>query len=203
MFDNFCEQIYITKKELYMTEKEKMLAGEYYKSMEDTVLVEERKKVKDLCYQYNSLSPYEEEKKTNLIKQIFGKTGENIIVEPSFYCDYGYNIEVGENFYMNHNCVILDCNKLVFGDNVFVGPNCSFYTPLHPMDAETRNTGVEKALPITVGNNVWFGGSVTVLPGVTIGDNAVIGAGSVVAKDIPANTLAVGNPCKVVRNIYS
>lgn len=203
MFDNFGEQIYITKKELYMTEKEKMLAGEYYKSMEDTVLVEERKKVKDLCYQYNSLSPYEEEKKTNLIKQIFGKTGENIIVEPSFYCDYGYNIEVGENFYMNHNCVILDCNKVVFGDNVLVGPNCSFYTPLHPMDAETRNTGVEKALPITVGNNVWFGGSVTVLPGVTIGDNAVIGAGSVVTKDIPANTLAVGNPCKVVRNIYS
>ncbi len=186
-----------------MTEKEKMLAGEYYKSMEDTVLVEERKKVKDLCYQYNSLSPYEEEKKTNLIKQMFGKTGENIIVEPSFYCDYGYNIEVGENFYMNHNCVILDCNKVVFGDNVLVGPNCSFYTPLHPMDAETRNTGVEKALPITVGNNVWFGGSVTVLPGVTIGDNAVIGAGSVVTKDIPANTLAVGNPCKVVRNIYS
>lgn len=184
-----------------MTEKEKMLAGEYYKSMEDTVLVEERRRVKDLCYQYNTLSPNEEEKKTALIKQIFGKTGENLIVEPNFYCDYGYNIEVGENFYMNHNCVILDCNKVTFGDNVLVGPNCSFYTPLHPMDANTRNTGVEKALPISVGNNVWFGGSVTVLPGVTIGDNAVIGAGSVVTKDVPDNVLAVGNPCKVVRVI--
>ena len=110
-------------------------------------------------------------------------------------------IEIGENFYSNHNLVILDPAKVKFGDNVFIGPNCGFYTAEHPLDAEERNKGLEYAKPIKVGNNVWFGGNVTVIAGVTIGDNVVIGAGSVVVKDIPSNTVAVGNPCKVIKNL--
>ena len=184
-----------------MSEKEKMINGEFYRPLEDEELIKDRTRVKDLCFKYNSLPSSKEKERTELIKQIFGKTGEQICVESNFFCDYGYNIEVGENFYINHNCVILDCAKVTFGDNVLIGPNCSFYTPIHPMDAKTRNTFIERAEPISVGNNVWFGGNVTVLPGVTIGDNTVIGAGSVVVKNIPANMLAVGNPCKPIKKI--
>ena len=116
-------------------------------------------------------------------------------------CDYGYNIEIGDNFYANHNLLILDANKVKFGDNVFIGPNCGFYTASHPLDYPTRNKDLEYANPIIVGNNVWFGGNVVVLPGVKIGDNTVIGAGSVVTKDIPSGVVAVGNPCRVIKNI--
>ena len=115
-----------------------------------------------------------------MIKALFGKTGDNFTIEPVFYCDYGYNIEIGENFYSNHNLVILDGAKVTFGDNVFIAPGCGFYTAGHPLDAERRNKGLEFAKPINVGNNVWIGGNVVVLPGVTIGDNCVIGAGSIV-----------------------
>lgn len=132
---------------------------------------------------------------------MLGKTGKKYWIEPPFQCDYGYNIEIGENFYSNHNLIILDPAKVTFGDNVFIGPNCGFYTPEHPIDAQTRNLGLEYARPIKVGNNVWIGGGVTVLSGVTIGDNVVIGAGSVVTKDVPPNTLAVGNPCKVIKEL--
>lgn len=184
-----------------MSEKEKMINGEYYKPLEDEQLCKDRENAKNLCFKYNQLPPYAEEERDEAIKELIGKTGEKIWIEPNFFCDYGYNIEVGENFYSNHNLVILDCAKVTFGDNVLIGPNCAFYTPIHPMDAKTRNTFIEKAKPIKVGNNVWFGGNVVVLPGVTIGDNAVIGAGSVVVKDIPANHLAVGNPCKPIREI--
>ncbi len=116
-------------------------------------------------------------------------------------CDYGYNIEIGDNFYANHNLLILDANKVKFGDNVFIGPNCGFYTSSHPLDYTIRNKGLEYANPIIVGDNVWFGGNVVVLPGVKIGDNTVIGAGSVVTKDIPSGVVAVGNPCRVIKNI--
>ena len=184
-----------------MIEKEKMLNGELYMPDADETLFNERMRCKVLCHNYNSLSPDKLEERKELLKQILGKTPEKFYIEQPFFCDYGYNIEVGENFYINHNCVILDCAKITFGDNVFIGPNCSFYTPVHPLDAKTRNTLIERAEPITVGNNVWFGGNVTVLPGVTIGDNAVIGAGSVVVKDIPANMLAVGNPCIPIKKI--
>lgn len=184
-----------------MTEKEKCQKGLLYDANYDEEMKLERTKAKVLCQKYNN-SVYDDfENKNKIIKNLFNKTGKNFTIEPSFYCDYGYNIEIGENFYSNHNLVILDPAKVTFGDNVFVGPNCGFYTAQHPIDIETRNKGLEYAYPICVGNNVWFGGNVTVLPGVTIGDNCTIGAGSVVVKDIPANSVAVGNPCRVIRNI--
>ncbi|MCM1003950.1 MAG: sugar O-acetyltransferase [Candidatus Gastranaerophilales bacterium] len=177
-----------------MNEKEKMLSGGMYNPNLDGLL-EERIRAKELCYKYNA----ELDKK--YLKELLGKTGEAFQIEPNFFCDYGYNIELGENFYSNHNLVILDCAPVTFGDNVFIGPNCGFYTAEHPLDAETRNSGLEYAKPIKVGNNVWFGGGVTVVSGVTIGDNVVIGAGSVVVKDIPSNVVAVGNPCKVLKEL--
>ena len=184
-----------------MTEKEKAAAGMLYDATYDKALKAERVACKELCYEYNMLSPSKEEQRTALIKKIVGKTGEKFLIEPSFWCDYGYNIELGENFYSNHNLVILDCAKVTFGENCLVAPNCGFYTAGHALDVEQRNKGLEIALPITVGNNVWIGGSVSVMPGVTIGDNSIIGGGSVVVKDIPANVIAAGNPCKVIRKI--
>ena len=184
-----------------MSEKEKMLLGEINDANYDEELMNERIKAKDLCYEYNHLKPSQINERTEIMKKLLGKTKDNFLIEQLFECDYGYNIEIGENFYSNHNLVILDANKVVFGDNVFIGPNCGFYTAGHPLDAETRNKGLEYAKPIKVGNDVWFGGNVVVLPGVKIGNNVVIGAGSVVAKDIPENSVAVGNPCKVIKNI--
>ncbi|MDE6581700.1 MAG: sugar O-acetyltransferase, partial [Duncaniella sp.] len=136
-----------------------------------------------------------------LLRRLLGEVKGSILIEQTFYCDYGYNIRVGENFYANFNLVILDGAPVTFGDNVFIAPDCGFYTAGHPLDATERNKGLEYARPITVGNNVWIGAKVSVLPGVTIGDNCVIGAGSVVNKDIPANSLAVGNPCRVIKKI--
>ena len=184
-----------------MSEKEKMLAGKLYDANYNIDLEKERGHVKDLCYEFNKLKPSDRKKQINVMKKILGKTGDVFRIEQPFMCDYGYNIEVGENFYANHNLVILDANKVIFGDNVFVAPNCSFYTSGHPLDYETRNKGLEYAKPIKIGSNVWIGGNVVVLPGVTIGDNVVIGAGSVVTKDIPSNVVAVGNPCKPIKNI--
>lgn len=184
-----------------MNEKEKMLAGELYDANYNKDLEIERLKAKDLCFEYNNIKPSAREEKKNLMKKILGKTKENFIIEQPFICDYGWNIEIGENFYSNHNLVILDGNKVKFGDNVFIAPNCSFYTAGHPLDIKLRNKGLEYAKPIIVGNNVWIGGNVCVLSGITIGDNAVIGAGSVVTKDIPPNVVAVGNPCRVIKNI--
>lgn len=183
-----------------MSEQENMISGQLYNST-DEKLSEQRIKAKKLCRQYNNLEPDNYEERKSILKKLMGKTKENFWIEPNFWCDYGYNIEIGENFYSNHNLVILDPAKVTFGDNVFIAPNCGFYTAGHPIDAELRNQLLEFAYPITVGNNVWFGGNVVVLPGVTIADNVVIGAGSVVTKDIPANVVAVGNPCKVLREI--
>ena len=147
------------------------------------------------------LKPNEIEKRIILLKKLLGKTKEKLHIEQPFMCDYGYNIEIGDNFYANHNLLILDANKVKFGDNVFIGPNCGFYTSSHPLDYTIRNKGLEYANPIIVGDNVWLGGNVVVLPGVKIGDNTVIGAGSVVTKDIPSGVVAVGNPCRVIKNI--
>ena len=183
------------------SEKEKMLSGEFYFPEKDDLLKKERLACKSLCYEFNNLHPSKTSERENLIRKILGKTCNSFLIEQPFICDYGYNIEIGENFYSNHNLTILDCAKVSFGNNVFIGPNCSFYTPIHPLNADERNSGAEKALPIKVCNNVWFGGNVVVLPNVTIGNNCVIGAGRVVTKDIPDNSLAVGNPCKVIRKI--
>ena len=182
------------------TDKEKMLAGEPYLAFCNE-LVTERARAKEILFEYNNLHPSEMEKRTEILKHFLGATGKQLLIEQPFRCDYGYNIRVGKYFYTNHNCVILDCAKVTFGDHVMVGPNCGFYTACHPIDPQQRREGVEFARPITVGNDVWFGGSCTVLPGVTIGDGCVIGAGSVVTRDIPANTVAAGNPCRVLRSI--
>ena len=178
-----------------MEEKEKRDNGELYDANYNKEIIKEMQKAKDICFRYNNIKPSNREERKAIIKELFGKTGENILIESNFYCDYGYNIFIGENFYMNHNCVILDGAKVELGDNVFIGPNCGFYTAGHPIEVELRNKGLEYAKPIKVGNNVWFGGNVVVLPGVTIGDNVTIGAGSVVTKDIPSNVVAYGNPC--------
>lgn len=183
-----------------MTEREKMQRQQLYDANHDALLAE-RRRAKELCYQYNQLRPSEEATQRKILKQLFGRTGKNFCIMAPFWCDYGCNIELGENFYANHNLVILDGGKVTFGDNVFVAPNCGFYTAGHPIDLERRNQGLEYAYPITVGNNVWIGAGVQVMPGVTIGNNVVIGGGSVIVKDIPSNSVAVGNPCKVVRAI--
>lgn len=183
------------------SEKDKMLRGELYDANYDSRLIVERKACKLVLHEINTTSPDNDARRYELFRKIFGKIRGQFIIESPFHCDYGYNIELGENFYMNVNCVILDEAKVRFGNNVFIAPNCSFYTAGHPFDVEQRNRGLEYAMPITVGDNVWIGGNVVVLPGVTIGDNCVIGAGSVVVKDIPANTLAVGNPCKAIRSL--
>ncbi len=183
-----------------MTELEKMIAGELYNPLVPE-LEEARTKAKKMCMEYNNLPIEAQTEKTEILKKLFGRTGKRIAIEPNFFCDYGFNIECGENFYINHNGVVLDCAKVKFGDNVFIGPNCGFYTAIHPIKAEERITFMETAKPITVGDNVWIGGNAVILPGVTIGRNSVIGAGSVVTKDIPDNVVAVGNPCKVIKHI--
>ena len=182
-------------------EKEKMAKGELYDANNAPELLAERNACKVLCQQYNSM-PYEATAgRVALLRRIIGSAGSNFVIEPSFWCDYGYNIEVGKNFFANHNTVILDGAKVTFGDNVFIAPNCGFYTAGHPIDAERRNQGLEYAYPITVGDNVWIGAGVHVMPGVKIGSNVVIGGGSVVVKDIPDNVVAVGNPCHPIRPI--
>ena len=186
---------------IVVTEKEKCRKGELYDANNDRELIAERQKCKDIRYRYNHLLPSETGRRQELIIGLLGKTGSCFLIEQPFFCDYGYNIEIGEDFYANVNCVILDEAPVKFGENVFIAPNCGFYTAGHPFDVEQRNRGLEYARPITVGNNVWIGANVCVLPGVTIGDNCVIGAGSVVNRDIPAGSLAVGNPCRVIRKL--
>ena len=184
-----------------MTEKEKMEGQLLYDANYDADLLEERLRAKELCHAYNQLSPSDTEGQRALMGRLLGRTeGEFCILAP-FWCDYGYHIEIGRNFFANHNTVILDGGKVVFGDNVFIGPNCGFYTAGHPVDRERRNRGLEYAWPITVGDDVWFGGGVQVLPGVTIGSDVVIGAGSVVTRDVPSHSVAAGNPCRVIRPI--
>lgn len=187
-----------------MTQREKMLAGALYDPA-DAELSAARAEAKKLCGRLNrllaedpaGLSIFSEVQ--TLMGRLFGKTNPTLQLCADFWCDYGFNITFGKNCFANHHLVILDCAKVTFGNGVLIGPNCGFYTAEHPLDAALRRQGYETARPITVGNDVWFGGGVTVLAGVTIGDRAVIGAGSVVTRDIPADAVAAGNPCKVIR----
>lgn len=183
-----------------LSEKDKMLRGELYDANYNEELIAERNRCKTVCQRYNSL-PYNTPQRGEVLRGLFGRCGENFTIEPSFWCDYGYNIFLGENFYANHNLVILDEAPVTIGDNVFMAPNCGIYTSGHPLDVEQRNKGLEYARPVTIGNNVWIGANVVIVPGVTIGEGSTIGAGSVVVKDIPAHCVAVGNPCRVIKKL--
>lgn len=182
------------------TEKEKMITGEAYFA-NDKILSEDRLLAQTLCYRFNQLEPRQVKAKKQIVKDLFGKTEKMFYIEPPFRCDYGYNIEIGENFYANYNLTVLDCAPVRIGDNVMIAPNVSLFTAGHPIHHELRNTGLEYAIPITIGDNVWIGGNTVINPGVTIGENTVIGSGSVVTKDIPANVIAAGNPCRILRAI--
>ena len=182
-----------------MTEFEKMAAGELYDTLSAEVL-KGLTEIKLLCEKYNALSRTKEKKRRKIMEKVLASHGERFTIESPVMFDFGH-VHAGEDFYCNHGCVFLDSGKITFGHHTFIGPQCGFYTVNHPIDAKTRNEYVESAKPITVGNSVWFGGGVRVLPGVTIGDNVVIGAGSVVVHDIPSNSVAVGNPARVVKTI--
>lgn len=185
-----------------MTEKEKMLAGMVYSAV-DEALLNELMETRERIFEYNSLHPGETAKMRAIIKKLLGHTGDDeFIINQPFRCDYGKQISIGRRFFANFNFTVLDEASVSIGDDCFIGPNVSIYTACHSTDPVERNTRQEWAKPVTIGNNVWIGGSVTILPGVTIGDNVTIGAGSVVVSDIPSETIAVGNPCKVVKSIY-
>jgi len=184
-----------------MTEKEKRDLGYLYNANYDPELLEEIARCNDLCHEFNALRPSDREGQSRILAKIFARMGKDTTVNTPFWCDYGYNTSVGDYFFANHNCQILDGAKIRFGHHVFIAPNCLFTTAEHALDARERAQGMEVALPITVGDNVWFGAGCIVLGGVTIGDNSVIGAGSVVTRDIPPNVIAVGNPCRVLRKI--
>lgn len=182
------------------SEKEKMISGKPYKAFGDELLAE-RQYAKEMIFDFNSLRPNQIDERNEILKRLLGKTKDKYFIEPPFRCDYGYNIEIGENFYSNYNLIILDCAPVKIGDNVLIGPNVSIYTAGHPLHYEIRNQEYEYAFPIIIGDNVWIGGNVVINPGVSIGENSVIGSVSVVTKDIPKNVIAIGNPCKVLRVI--
>ena len=182
------------------SEKEKMLSGEAYKAFGEELL-NERQEAKRLLFKFNKLHPKKIKKRNKIVEKLFGKVAGNFFIEPPFRCDYGYNIEIGNNFYANYNLTILDCAKVSIGDNCFIAPNVSLLTAGHPIHFEIRNQEYEYAFPITIEDNVWLGANVVINPNVTIGKNSVIGSGSVVTKNIPPNSVAVGNPCKVIKQI--
>ncbi|MEW8956997.1 sugar O-acetyltransferase [Clostridium sp.] len=183
-----------------MTEREKMINGEFYDAG-DEELIKLRKNARRLTRLFNNTTEEEGSKKKEILKELLGGFQGELTVELPFACDYGVNIYMGKDVFINFDCVILDCAPVNIGDNVLIAPNVRIYTATHPIDPITRKEGIEYAKPITIGNNVWIGGGVIITPGVTIGDNSVIGAGSVVTKDIPANMVAVGNPCRVIKSV--
>jgi len=182
------------------SEREKMLAGEMYVPA-DPEFVERRLKARRLVNVYNQTAETEFERRTEILQELFGSVGKNSFIEPDFRCDYGSNIYTGDNFYANFNCVILDVCEVRFGDNCMLAPGVHIYTATHPLQPVERNSGREFGKPVTIGNNVWIGGSAVINPGVTIGDNAVIASGAVVTKDVPANTVVGGNPARVLKHI--
>ena len=183
-----------------LTEKEKMLAGEMYDAM-DPQLVAGRRRARELCKALNNSRDDERELRARIIRELFGRSGDSIWIEPPFYCDYGTNISLGSNVYFNFNCVILDPASVTIGDNVMFGPAVQIYTATHPVNAAERRMGREFAQGIEIGSDVWVGGGAIILPGVHIGARSVIGAGSVVTRDIPEGVFAAGNPCQVIRQL--
>lgn len=182
------------------SQKDRMLAGDLYIA-DDPELAKDFHKAKRLLREYNQTTEYQEADRKKILDDLFKQSGQKIHIEPPFHTDYGCNTVIGENFYSNYDCIILDIANVKIGDNVMFGPRVGLYTAGHPIDAVIRNEYYEYGKPITIGNNVWVGGNVVVNPGVTIGDNVVIGSGAIVTKDIPSNVIAVGNPCKVLRKI--
>ena len=183
-----------------MTIREKMKNGMLYTDMGEG-LEGERKRCKELLYDYNLTRPSEEAKRKDLLKELLGHMGENIWIEPPLHMAYGTNVHIGHDFYANFNLVIVDDVDVYIGDHVMIAPNVTITPTGHPIDPELRKLGTQFSIPVRIGNNVWIGSNAVILPGVTIGDNSVIGAGSVVTHDIPANVVGVGNPCRVLREI--
>lgn len=180
------------------TEKEKMLAGELYNST-DPQLIAERRHARDLTRAFNNTSAGDGFQRKQILAELMGTMGKHTMIEPPFYCDYGYNLHLGDRVFMNFNCVILDVVRVEIGSGTMIGPNVQIYTATHPMDYQERAAGLEFGKPIKIGSDVWIGGSVVINPGVTIGDRSVIGSGSVVVRDIPDGVFAAGNPCRVIR----
>lgn len=179
---------------------QQMLSGKVYDALHPR-LVEMLAETREKIYDFNNLRPSQKAEQMAILRELLGRCGENLTVNQPFRCDYGRNIRLGDNVFINFNMTILDEAEVTIGNNVFIGPNVSIYTPCHPLDADERNTGVEWAEPVTIGNDVWIGGNTVILPGVTIGDGAVVGAGSVVSRDVPEASLVVGCPAHVVRKL--
>ncbi len=184
-----------------MTEREKMQQGIWYDANFDAELLREREKAAALYFAFNHTHPKDTARQREILSALIPGLPESVSIQPDFTCDYGWNIQIGAHSSVNHHCYFMDGGKITLGSHVFMGPYCGLYTANHPKDAASRNRGLEKAAPITIGDNVWLGGNVVILPGVTIGSGSIIGAGSVVTKDIPENVIAAGNPCQVLRPI--
>lgn len=185
-----------------ITQKQRMLAGQLYQA-NDPELNAARRRARELLASFNGAGSEAFAERRALLEELFAHFGKGSLVNPSFKCDYGFNISVGANSFFNYDCVLLDCNRIDIGDDVQLGPGVHIYTAAHPLEADIRRSGAEFALRVSIGSGVWLGGKVVVCPGVSIGENTVVGAGSVVVNDLPANVLAVGNPCKVIRSISS
>ena len=182
-----------------MTERQKMLAGELYDAL-DPELTAARERARDLCQSLNATREGEQEERRRIVTELFAKGGESVWMQPPFYCDYGSNIELGERVFFNFNCIVLDVCRVVVGDFTLFGPAVQIYTPMHPWNAELRRRQ-EYGKPVEIGSDVWVGGGAVILPGVRIGSRAVIGAGSIVTRDVPDGVFAAGNPCRVIREI--
>ena len=189
------------QKGIFMTEREKLELGLWYDANHDEELLRARQEAEALYFELNHTNPRDTEKKTVLLNRLLPHAGNHIEILIPFYTDYGYNCVIGDDTFINHNAYLMDCARITIGKRCFIGPGCGIYTASHPLAWEDRNRGLEKALPVTVGNHVWIGAGVTILPGVTIGDGSVIGAGSVVTRDIPPDVIAAGNPCRVLRPV--
>lgn len=183
-----------------MTERERMLSGQLYDAGDET-LTAARGRAKRLTWRYHQLDPTDWDSRTHILQELLGHLGEDSWIEPPFRCDYGTQISIGDHFFANYDCIFLDVAPITIGNRVMFGPRVCLYTAGHPLDAATRNTGLEFGKPIAIGDDVWLGGNVVVLPGVTIGAGTVVAAGSVVRRDLPPHVLAAGNPCQVLRSI--